>query len=95
MLQQQTTYDMVAITTVRMAILPTAERVVYGPVTKRFYSFMPWADVDFQDSDAMLALTATIGCGCNGTQKTIPLFGTEEDIMNGKVTPDWKGRFGT
>jgi hypothetical protein len=73
----------------RMAVVPVRDRMVQGPKSFTIYHFMPWALIENRDIEDMQTISVTKGCACNGNQRRMPLFATEDDILSGRVVPDW------
>ena len=81
--------DAPAMVYVKMAVIPVRQRAVVGPKSYTYYNFSPWALVEERDVEDMKQIRVTLGCACNGNQRTLPLFATEADIIAGIVKPEW------
>lgn len=75
-----------------MAVVPTRDRMVTGPKSYTVYHFSPWSLVENRDVEDMRSVMVTKGCNCMNNQTTQPLFATEEEILTGRVIPNWNGR---
>ena len=78
---------------VKLALVPSVQRSAQGK-SHTVYNFNPWSLVEEGDVADFLGYEVKQGCGCNGTQKVMPLFAKEADILSGKVVPVWAGQYG-
>ena len=80
---------------VKIASVQLARRQVIGPRSHTWYIFEPYANIEDMDAPEILELRAKIGCECNGNVRFVPMFAKEEDILSGKIVPDWAGEYGS
>jgi len=80
----------------KLAIVPIERRNVLGPKSRTYYLFEPWCEIEDIDLEDLLSVRVRMGCNCgNGNVQEMPLFASEQDIFSGKVSPSWKGRYGS